>query len=398
MSFYGHVDNIDGKSIRGWLVNRGNLGERCAVAALVAGRVVAEGLAEGFRQDLLSSGIGDGNYAFSLTIPDEWVQAGPIRIVEKSTVADLIGSPVQLSVAPAVVATATVVPAVGSARTGAQVQTKTALAIAPAAPAPAPAPAQIGLDIGFEDDVLELEAFDALLKPQAVLTSQVNELTQHPQVDHYERLQKLIAQNSAAEVLVRELANLMVRVDAQELTIARLSAALDLRDALLAIPATAATLLPQRTEVSADVFLNDVRGFYGLEWDRTGKPYRWTGPERASMIDLCVDRAEPKAFNLALLKMRPDGRDHACRILVDGQPVPCRIQQTDTLVVFSGILPAAENRVKTEVCILTPTLYSPAEMNPGSGDNRRLGVAFMKLVVDKPAATSAGKTSGGASV
>lgn len=398
MSFYGHVDNIEGKSVRGWLVNRGNLSERCAVAALVGGRVVAEGLAEGFRQDLLSSGIGDGNYAFSLVIPDEWAQAGPIRIVEKSTVADLIGSPVQLSVVTAVASTASVVSAVdrGGAAAGAWAQTKTAV-VSPAVAAN-PVPTQTGLDIGLEDEELELEALDALLKPQAGQALPVNELTQHRQVDHYDRLQKLIAQNSAAEILVRELANLMVRVDAQELTIARLSAALELRQTLLAAPATGATLLPQRAEVSADIFLNDVRGFYGLEWNHTGKPYRWTGPDRASMIDLCVDRTEPKAFNLALLKMRPDGRDHACRILVDGQPVPCRVQQTDALVVLSGILPAAENRAKTEVCILTPTMYCPAEMNLGSSDNRRLGVAFMKLVVDKPASASAGKTSGGTSV
>lgn len=62
-----HLDHISAGSIRGWAFKEGFISYRSKIEVRSGDVVIAAGLAEGFRQDLLDAGIGDGGYSFSLT-------------------------------------------------------------------------------------------------------------------------------------------------------------------------------------------------------------------------------------------------------------------------------------------------------------------------------------------
>lgn len=82
----GFVDhyNVAGHKISGWLVE-GQGDGKCLVLALVNDEVVAESVAEGFREDLLQAGIGDGCYSFELLLPKDLPLGTMVKVVEKST-------------------------------------------------------------------------------------------------------------------------------------------------------------------------------------------------------------------------------------------------------------------------------------------------------------------------
>lgn len=65
----GYVEAMTETAALGW-VWRPGLEERLTVELRLGGQTVAEGVADGMREDLARSGIGDGRHAFTLPIPD----------------------------------------------------------------------------------------------------------------------------------------------------------------------------------------------------------------------------------------------------------------------------------------------------------------------------------------
>lgn len=66
----GYVEAMTETAALGWAWRPG-LQERLAVELRLGARTVAQGVADGMREDLARSGIGDGRHAFTLPIPDE---------------------------------------------------------------------------------------------------------------------------------------------------------------------------------------------------------------------------------------------------------------------------------------------------------------------------------------
>lgn len=345
MSIYGHVDGINGAMIGGWLVNKDSLEDRCVVVAYCGDHAVAEAKADIFREDLELNGIGDGRHAFQILIPDRFVGQGPIHIIEKKTGGVLIGSPVNLTGVP---------------------QSKSLEEI----------------DSIFSDLI---DADSSQENPEM-------RCLQSMEGEHYHRISRLISEKSAAEVLSFEVAQLAERMDAQDREIRQLRSLVALQSAVLSAPEQVVTTLPEKADLRADTFISDVKGFFGLEWNRDGAPYRWTGPERAALLDVYVARAQPVILNLVLLKMRSDGKDTQCRILVDGLPITAQVRVSGGYVLYRMNLPPTTRGQKTQVCILSPELFCPRTDNPTSNDTRQLGVAFHRLVMN--AASVSGANSG----
>ncbi|WP_139284290.1 glycosyltransferase [Salinicola sp. MIT1003] len=92
---YGHVDSIHENIIEGWAYSPSFVNKRLTVRAVLNGQVVAETIADIYREDLRANKIGDGNYAYRLEIPKN-INAGKINVVEKETSLNLIGSPIDL--------------------------------------------------------------------------------------------------------------------------------------------------------------------------------------------------------------------------------------------------------------------------------------------------------------
>lgn len=60
------LDHFDAETIRGWAFRNGHEGHRPSVEVRSGEVVIASGVADGFREDLLNADIGDGAYGFSL--------------------------------------------------------------------------------------------------------------------------------------------------------------------------------------------------------------------------------------------------------------------------------------------------------------------------------------------
>lgn len=69
MSIAGHIDRLDRERIEGWIVDRNDPSRRIALDVCAGERVVAQVVADGFRQDLADAKLGDGNCAFSFQPP-----------------------------------------------------------------------------------------------------------------------------------------------------------------------------------------------------------------------------------------------------------------------------------------------------------------------------------------
>jgi hypothetical protein len=93
----GYVEAATGTQILGWAWAPAAPAARLLVQALLDGHVVAEAPADRPRDDLARNGIGDGNHAFDLTLPDSaQARLADVRIVAH----DANGRVVPLGVPP----------------------------------------------------------------------------------------------------------------------------------------------------------------------------------------------------------------------------------------------------------------------------------------------------------
>ncbi|MFD1139520.1 putative Ig domain-containing protein [Larkinella insperata] len=74
-NYDGHLYGADCETFRGWVWNRDKVNTPVAVEILDGSAVIATILADGFRQDLLNAGKGNGKHAFTFPIPD-WMKDG----------------------------------------------------------------------------------------------------------------------------------------------------------------------------------------------------------------------------------------------------------------------------------------------------------------------------------
>lgn len=65
----GYVDSTEGGRIEGWAADTANPNVPLEIEIYLGDQVIASGRADGFREDLLQAGMGDGKHAFSCVLP-----------------------------------------------------------------------------------------------------------------------------------------------------------------------------------------------------------------------------------------------------------------------------------------------------------------------------------------
>jgi GT2 family glycosyltransferase len=95
-AFRGNVDQITDTEVGGWIAVPDQPQHRCTVGLKKEGRILARAVASRFRADLLSAGIGDGCYAFSLQVPRSLLdgEVHPLEVVEEASGVALTEQPI----------------------------------------------------------------------------------------------------------------------------------------------------------------------------------------------------------------------------------------------------------------------------------------------------------------
>jgi hypothetical protein len=151
-------------------------------------------------------------------------------------------------------------------------------------------------------------------------------------------------------------------------------------------------LLPQAREqyagrrklvIEAGMPMPADRGFYGLERDGVGNPFRWTGPQAAFHFDFHLDRTVPLRF---VLQMPLWGSEHAqgLRATSDEAVLPLLRRAGHRVLDFEGVLMPRESLGVTRLTFVAHKLSTvPADAEETA--TRQLGVPFLRLAVSEMA-------------
>lgn len=153
-----------------------------------------------------------------------------------------------------------------------------------------------------------------------------------------------------------------------------------IEDRLLAV-ATARQLaaLPASAVVDAMQTMLDATGFYGLEFDGSGKPYRWTGPGTDFSVEFFLNRQHGGVFTLHFSRFAGPAAPGDVRCLVDGVPAGVEaVELGGASFEISGPLPVRLDAGPTLLTFVLPATASPRELGISS-DERQLGLAFQSV-------------------
>jgi hypothetical protein len=203
--------------------------------------------------------------------------------------------------------------------------------------------------------------------------------------------EKLLA-SLAAEIvrLNREQADLAARL----LAVERLQS---VADRLLPADAgqSASDELPKDVLIDATHSLLDGTGFYPLEFDATGVPYRWTGPDAQFSLPLFIDRQHGGKFKLYFSRFAAQVSPSFMRCLVDGKPADITVHKLATGFELSGDLLPRHDGGASVLSFTVPATASPAQLGQ-SNDTRQLGLCFQKLTVQAVGAPEHSQNKGDA--
>src|SRR5579883_1632117 len=136
--------------------------------------------------------------------------------------------------------------------------------------------------------------------------------------------------------------------------------------------------LPQATVIDASFSLSSEAGFYHLEYDSLGVPYRWTGPEPTFLFELFIDRRSPAAIRLRFSQPTFSQTQRGVRCYVDGHEVATTLVEIDGEFEVHGTLPARELVGGTVLSFVCPSVSAP----DGQQDIRLLGLVFRWLRIE----------------
>jgi hypothetical protein len=142
---------------------------------------------------------------------------------------------------------------------------------------------------------------------------------------------------------------------------------------------------PQATVIDASFSLSTEAGFYHLEYDTQGVPYRWTGPEPTFLFELFVDRRLPATIRMRFSQATFAATQRSVRCYVDGHEVATALVEVEGEFEVRGTLPSRDLVGGTVVSFVCPSVSAPA----GQQDIRLLGLVFRWLRMEAmPAAAS----------
>lgn len=194
-----------------------------------------------------------------------------------------------------------------------------------------------------------------------------------------------LGEHNVLDALARELA--VGRLAMAELT-AELAALRQEMDVIKLVQKGRDILLPQaraqyagrrKAVIEAGMPMPSERGFYGLERDGVGNPFRWTGPSAAFHFDFHLDRSVPLRF---VLQMPLWGAEHAqgLRAVSDDMDLPLLKRPGHRVLDFEGVLLPRESLGVTRLTFIAEHL-STVPSNEDETATRQLGVPFLRLNV-----------------
>lgn len=176
--------------------------------------------------------------------------------------------------------------------------------------------------------------------------------------------------------------------------IAALEAFQSISDRVLESDSSIATELAKSVWVEAAFSLSAENGFYGLEHDANGVPYRWTGPEPTFYFELLLDRSSPATLSLRFLKIfRTPSPEKVLRCFVDGQPVAVQTRAIDGEFELNAAIPHRKAGGASVIAFLCSSMQSPLTAGV-SQDRRCLGLAFRWLKIDRTTAENNAAVAG----
>jgi hypothetical protein len=159
-------------------------------------------------------------------------------------------------------------------------------------------------------------------------------------------------------------------------------------DAIRLVQKSRDILLPQarnqyagrrKAVVEAGMPMPAERGFYALERDGVGNPFRWTGPTPSFHFDFHLDRSVPLRF---MLQMPLWGADHAngLRAISDEMTLPLMRRTGNRVLDFEGMLLPRESLGVTRLTFVVDHVSTVASDNE-ENTTRQLGVPFLRLTI-----------------
>ena len=196
-----------------------------------------------------------------------------------------------------------------------------------------------------------------------------------------------LGEHNVLEALARELAagRLALAELNQELAVTRREI-----EAIRLVQKGRDILLPQaraqyagrrKATVEAGMPMPPDRGFYALERDGVGNPFRWTGPSPAFHFDFHLDRSVPLRF---VLQMPLWGAEQAqgLRALSDEMTLPLLRRNGNRVLDFEGMLMPREALGLTRLSFVVERM-SLASSDADESTSRQLGVPFLRLAVSE---------------
>jgi GT2 family glycosyltransferase len=86
----GRLEGLVGTAAHGWAMDRATPNRRVKLDVLLGETVVARGVADRYRKDLLDAGMGDGRHGFSIDLPPEYFDGKPCDIAVRDTLTGLV--------------------------------------------------------------------------------------------------------------------------------------------------------------------------------------------------------------------------------------------------------------------------------------------------------------------
>jgi hypothetical protein len=128
--------------------------------------------------------------------------------------------------------------------------------------------------------------------------------------------------------------------------------------------------------VDADAVSPFSLGFYHREFDKLGRPFRWTGKSDVFEIRLRLNRNVPWTFTMEV-QANPNVDTKRLRGFVDYVEIP--VATDDGGKILSGMIPERYFGTMATLTFLLPNTYVPSVVNPGAQDHRTLGLIFYEL-------------------
>ncbi|MCB0335127.1 MAG: hypothetical protein KDD62_02440 [Bdellovibrionales bacterium] len=181
--------------------------------------------------------------------------------------------------------------------------------------------------------------------------------------------------------LIREIAELKYQQQELSKQIEVYQRALSQRDALLpTLETDSANLSFPATKILIDAMypLGKAEGFFDVEFDGQGRPYRWTGPGTSFQFSIFIPNTQAYTGKLSLFgSLKSENLKKIC-VYVNGIKQESHIDVSKDFALEFTI--AKRSTIGTvSIVFMIPETAIPNDVQPGAQDARRLGVAFHAL-------------------